>query len=287
MQIITLTTDMGLKDHYVAALKGSIFSLVSEVQIIDISHDVNPFDVIQEAYFVGSCFRDFPKGTIHICAVDSEPIINFGSASSGSFPSVMLYEGHYFVSNDNGFFGLLLDGKQPEKFWRLDDVMSNPNMLKFPIKNILVPAAIKIAQNIEIETFATEGEFKKAFSITAVTEENLIKGNVIHINHFGNVITNISKELFYRIGQNAPFTIYFRRKEYYIEEISNSYSDVVEGEKVAIFNGNDFLEIAINRGANGRNGGASSLFGLSLQDIVRIEFTPRGSKETIESLFEF
>jgi S-adenosylmethionine hydrolase len=285
MQIITLTTDMGLLDHYVAALKGSIFSLSSDVQIVDISHQVNPFDVSQEAFFVKSCYHEFPKGTIHLCTVDSEPVINFGSSSSGSFPSIMLYEGHYFVSNDNGFFGLLLDGNRPEKFWRLDDVMSNPNMLKFPIKNILVPATIKISQKIEIETFATESDYKRAFSINAVTEENLIRGNVVHIDHFGNIITNISKELFHRIGQNAPFTIYFRRKEYYIEEISNTYSDVVEGEKVAIFNSNEMLEIAINRGANGRNGGASSLFGINLQDIVRIEFTPRGSKQTLESLF--
>lgn len=285
MQIITLTTDMGLLDHYVAALKGSIFSLDASVQIVDISHQVHAFDVIQEAYFVRSCFRDFPVGTVHICAVDSEPVINFGSSSSGSFPSIMLFEGHYFISNDNGFFGLLLDGNQPEKFWRLEDVMSNPNMLKFPIKNILVPAAIKICQKVEIETFAIENEFKRAFSINAVTEENLIRGNVVHIDHFGNIITNISKELFQRIGQNAPFTIFFRKKEYYIEEISNTYSDAVEGEKVAVFNSNDMLEIAINKGANGRNGGASSLFGINLQDIVRIEFTPRGSKETLESLF--
>ena len=285
MQIITLTTDMGLLDHYVAALKGSILSLASEVQIVDISHQVNPFDVIQEAYFVGNCFRDFPKGTIHICAVDPEPIINFGSAASGSFPSVMLFEGHYFVSNDNGFFGLLLKENRPEKFWRLDDVMSNPNMMKFPVKNILVPAAIKIAQQLDIDSFASENEFKRAFSINAVTEENLIRGNVTHIDIFGNAITNIGRELFDRIGKDSPFVIYFRRKEYYIDEISNSYGDVVEGEKVAFFNSNDVLEIAINRGANGRNGGASSLFGLNVQDIIRIEFNPRGSKETLESLF--
>lgn len=286
MQIITLTTDMGLTDHYVAALKGTVFSLLTDIQIVDISHDVQAFDVAQAAYFINNCFQDFPKGTVHVCGVDSEPLINFGSVQNSSFPSILLYKGHYFVSNDNGFFGLLLKEEKPEGFWRLEDVLSNPNSFRFPTKNILVPAACKIASGQDINAFATEmNEFRRAFTINAVIEENLIKGNVIHIDHYGNVITNVSRELFNRFGENTPFTIFFRRKEYYIDEISKAYNEVAPGEKVAIFNNNDLLEIAINRGAKSRNGGANTLFGLNINDVVRIEFTPRGSKETLESLF--
>jgi len=286
MQIITLTTDMGLTDHYVAALKGATFSLVPQVQIVDISHDVQAFDVAQAAFFIGNCFEDFPVGTVHVCGVDSEPVINFGSVQNGSFPSVMLFKGHYFVSNDNGFFSLLLKEEKPENFWRLDDVLSNPNAFRFPTKNILIPAACKISKGIEVGSFASEmQEFRRAFTINAVLEQNLIKGNVVHIDHYGNVITNVSRQLFNRFGENTPFTIFFRRKEYYIDEISNAYNDVAPGEKVAIFNNNDLLEIAINRGANNRNGGANMLFGLNINDTIRIEFTPRGSKETLESLF--
>lgn len=286
MQIITLTTDMGLTDHYVAALKGATFSLVPQVQIVDISHDVQAFDVAQAAFFIGNCFEDFPAGTVHVCGVDSEPVINFGSVQNGSFPSVMLFKGHYFVSNDNGFFSLLLKEEKPDNFWRLDDVLSNPNAFRFPTKNILIPAACKIAKGIEVGSFASEmQEFRRAFTINAVLEQNLIKGNVVHIDHYGNVITNVSRQLFNRFGENTPFTIFFRRKEYYIDEISNAYNDVAPGEKVAIFNNNDLLEIAINRGANNRNGGANMLFGLNINDTIRIEFTPRGSKETLESLF--
>lgn len=286
MQIITLTTDMGLSDHYVAVLKGTIFSLQPDVQIVDISHDVQAFDIAQAAFFINNCFRDFPQGTIHICGVDSEPMINFGSVQNSAFPSIMLYKGHYFVSNDNGFFGLLLKEEKPEAFWRMEDVLSNPNNFKFPTKNILIPAACKIAKGEEISGFATEmNEFRRAFTINAVLEENLIKGNVIHIDHYGNVITNVSRELFNRFGENTPFTIFFRRKEYFIDEISKSYNEVAPGEKVAIFNNNDLLEIAINRGAKNRNGGANTLFGLNIDDVIRIEFSPRGSKETLESLF--
>ncbi len=286
MQIITLTSDMGLTDHYVASLKGTILSRTPEVQIIDISHDVQAFDVAQQAFYLDNCFRDFPKGTIHICCVDSEPVINFGSSQDSAVPAILFHEGHYFVSNDNGFFGLLLKNVSAESFWKIDDVLSNPSLYRFPTKNILIPAACRIAQGEELASFASQAdEYKRSIAIAAVIGDNLIKGNVIHIDHYGNVITNVTRELFDRFGENTPFTIFFRRKEYYIDEISLSYNAVVPGEKVAIFNSNGFLEIALNRGARTTTGGANTLFGLTINDIVRIEFSPRGSKETIDSLF--
>ena len=118
-----------------------------------------------------------------------------------------------------------------------------------------------------------------------VIEKNLIRGNVLHIDHYGNVITNIDKSTFYRIGENIPFTIFFRKKEYHIDIISKTYNDVSPGERLAFFNNNDLLEIAINKGANSRNGGASNLFGLDINDIVRIEFSPKDSKSTLDELF--
>lgn len=286
MQIITLTSDMGLTDHYVASLKGTIFSRTKDVQIVDISHDVQAFDVAQQAYYINNCFRDFPEGTIHVCCVDSEPIINFGSSQDSAVPAILLFEGHYFVSNDNGFFGLLLKNVPTDSFWKIDDVLSNPSLYRFPTKNILIPAACRIANGEDVSTFASQAdEYKRSIAIAAVIGDNLIKGNVIHIDHYGNVITNVTRDLFDRFGENIPFTIFFRRKEYYIDEISPSYNAVVPGEKVAVFNSNGFLEIALNRGARTTTGGASTLFGLSINDIVRIEFSPRGSKDTIDSLF--
>lgn len=286
MQIITLTTDMGTKDYFVAALKGTIFSSVKEVHVVDVSHEIIAFDVVQAAYQLRSCFLEFPEGTIHVMAVDSEISLNFGNAQLASVPAIMLFKGHYFVSNDNGFFSLICSDELPEKIWHVDDVLSNPNSFRFPAKNILVPTACKIAKGLKIDDFATEvSEFKKMFTYNAVLEQNLIKGQITYIDHYGNAVTNISKELFSRMGENVPFVIYFRRKEYYIDEISNSYNEVPEGEKVAIFNNNNLLEIAINRGATARNNGANAMFGLNIGDVIRIEFTPRGSKDTLDSLF--
>ncbi len=286
MQVITLTTDMGLQDHYVAALKGTILNQTKSVQLVDVSHLVPAFNVVYASYLLKNCFEDFPVGTIHIMAVDSEPLINFGSTDSGAFPSVMLFKGHYFISNDNGFFSLLLEQNKPEGFWRLDDVLSNPKNFIFPAKHILAPVACRIAKGEAVTEFATEQkEMKRAMMLNAVVETNLIKGGVIHIDHYGNIITNVSRDLFERFGKETPFTIFLRHKEYFIDRISNGYNEVVPGEKVAIFNANNLLEIALNRGANGQNGGASSLLGIRLNDIIRIEFQPRGSHQTLDSLF--
>lgn len=285
MKIITLTTDMGVQDHYSAALKGAILSRVPEARIVDVSHTVKPFDLVQAAFYVSSCFMDFPEGTVHVIGVDSEPMVNF-SGSEGSFPSVMLFKGHYFISNDNGFFGALIGEDRPDGFYRIDDVLSNVSLFRFPTKNMLIPVACRILNGEKIETFASEfPSFKRAFYQNAVLEQNLIKGNVIHIDNYGNLITNVHQSLFDRFGKDVPFTIYYRHKDYHIDEISPTYNAVPSGEKVAVFNSNGLLEIAINRGANAGSGGADKLFGVRVGDIVRIEFTPRGSRTTIESLF--
>jgi S-adenosylmethionine hydrolase len=282
MKIITLTTDMGLSDYYVAVLKGSLLKLDPSVVIIDITHQVTPFNISSASYYISAAYKDFPEGTVHIIGVESEPIIN---SSEGSFPAIMLFKGHYFVANDNGIFALLLKGEQPDGFWLIDNVLSHPAGFRFPTKNIFVPAAVKIAQGTAIDTFASATiEWKIAHSFNATIEEHLIKGQIIHIDHYGNAITNIGKDVFDRFD-GVPFTILFRRKDYYIDEISHAYNDVTPGERLALFNDNGLLEIAINKGATGGAGGADELFGLRIGDVVRIEFNPRGSAKTIDSLF--
>ena len=285
MQILTLTTDMGERDYYVASLKGSILRHCPEARIVDISHHVKPFDVAEAAFLLSSCLSDFPEGTVHIIGVDTEPMINF-SGSEGSFPSVMKYKGQFLIGNDNGFFGSFLNEEEHDGFYRIDDVLSNPDLFKFPSKNILLPAAFRLMSGDKPEDFCSEfGSYKKAFVLTAVIEPNLIKGNVIHIDNYGNLITNVHSSLFERFGKDIPYTIFYRNKDYHIDEISSTYNQVPPGEKVAIFNQMGYLEIAINRGANGSNGGADRLFGIRLGDVIRIEFTPKGSRTTIDSLF--
>jgi len=284
MPIITFTTDLGDSDQYVAALKGAVFLRCQDPKIIDISHSVRPFDVVQAAFLLSSCIDDFPEGTVHVMGVDSEPIV-LASDSDAAYPSIMTYKGQFILGSDNGFFGVFAQYRDPDGFYRLDDVLSNKDLYKFPIKNIFIPVACQLSEGVSIDELASpHARYRTAFSLQAISEVNLIKGNVIHIDAFGNLITNVQEEVFNSYGKE-PFTIYYRNKEYFIDKISTTYSAVAAGERLAVFNSVGLFEIAVNRGANGNGGGADKLFGVRLGDIIRIEFTPRGSKTTLESLF--
>ncbi|PHR49272.1 MAG: hypothetical protein COA32_04265 [Fluviicola sp.] len=286
MSIITLTTDMGVKDHYVATLKGAIYNHYPEAKVVDVSHNVKPFNISQASYFLKNIIKDFPDNTVHVIGVDAEPLVNFNQMDESSLPMILYYKKQYFVGTDNGIFSLLLENNKPDALWSLDDVLSQPELMNFPTKKILIPAACKLAQGKKPDDFATKADkVKRVIPLSPVIDGNVLKGAVIHIDHYGNIITNINKENFYKAGRKVPFIIYFRQKEYYIDEISLGYNEVPDGEKVAIFNDSELLEIAINKGTPENGGGANALFGLRLGDIIRIEFTPRGSRETIESLF--
>lgn len=277
---------MGLKDYYVAALKGRILSLSPNARIIDITHNIHSFKFDEAAYNIKGCFQDFPVNTVHIIGVDAEPLINFSFPEKSIYPIIVKYKGHYFVGADNGFFSLLLDGDEAEGIWRLEDVLSNPELMKFPAKNILVPAACKIISGVPLEDFCSPLKtVNKVIQIAPVISDNTLRGSVIYIDHYGNVISNITQKHFEDFGKNTPFIIYFREKQYYIDKISTGYNEVSHGEKLAFFNDNGYLEIAINKGTPENGGGANKLLGIKLGDVVRVEFTPPGSRATINSFF--
>lgn len=287
MQILTLTSDTGLQDYYIAALKGAILRTMPEVQIVDISHSIQPFDVASAAFQMQCCYKDFPDGTIHLIGVDSEPLIQppeYSDASSfvSSYPTVMKFHNQYFISNDNGFFGAFLDDHEPEELWRYTVDLNNALELKYPMKNCFVPLAKRIIEKENLETFAEAvNKYKKALIPKAVIEEYIVRGIVIHIDSFGNLITNISKADFERLPKDAPYSIKFANEKYYIDHISETYNAVQQGERVALFNENNLLEIAINRGARQSTGGADILFGMKLGDRLRIESSPAGSRKTL------
>src|SRR5690554_2115914 len=197
MSIITLTTDMGLSDYYVASLKGRLLSLSPKTQIIDISHFVSPFKITQAAHLLKSCINDFPDHTVHIIGVDAEPLINFNQPEESIYPTIIKYKNQYFLGADNGFFSLLLGNNKAEGMWRLEGVLSRPELMNFPTKNILVPAACKIIDGVPFESFCSPVEsIRKAFPLSPVIDGNTLKGAVSYIDHYGNVITNITKQDF-------------------------------------------------------------------------------------------
>lgn len=264
MSIITLTSDMGIKDFYLASIKGAIYKALPEAKIVDITHHITPFDIAQAAFIVKNTYPDFPENTIHIISVDPEPNIN-------SHHLAIYKDGQYFIGNDNGVFSLLFD-EQPEKIYKLTPPPSIGSS-SFPSKSTFVWAATLLAQGSRLEDIGERTDsYKMRVAFRPVIEADLIKGTVIFIDGYGNVITNIDRKLFESVREGRKFVLYFRGENYGINKISETYNEVPPGEKLAIFGAGDFLEIAINKGVEGSGGGANKLFGLKLNDIVRIEF---------------
>ncbi len=273
---------MGHKDYYVAALKGALWMMDPALTLVDISHHISPFSIAEASFQLRAASLNFPEGTVHLIGIDDEPVIN---GTRSQLPSILKFRGQYFVGSDNGIFALILNEEQPEGFWQIDNVLSNPKFLTAPTKTIFAPTAVKLAKGEKIEDFASECDtWNRSIGTRPIMDEHLIKTHVVHIDHYGNAIFSLTKTDFEKY-KDIPFTIYFKNKEYFIDKISLSYNDVTNGERLALFNDAGHLEIAINKGVTGAGGGANALFGLQLGDIARIEFTPRGSAENFDSLF--
>lgn len=255
MPIITLTSDWGLKDHYLAAVKGRIKSLLPSADIIDISHEIKPFSLREASFIIRNSYANFPEGTVHLIAVRTE--------SSKKNPHMAaLYDGQYFICGDNGLFSLIFDFK-PQKLVMLSDSMvKHPT---FSAMDSLVEAGVHLAKGGNIGELGDDRmEWMEKSHLQPVVSGSVIKGIVIYIDNYENVITNITRELFEKVGQGRKFLIECRSEE--IRVISQNYSDVGTSDVVALFSHTGNLEIAINHGH------ASSLLGLYLNDSIRVEF---------------
>lgn len=266
MAIITLTSDMGTRDHYVAAVKGAIHVQYPEAVIVDISHSIAPFNSMHAAFVLRNAWPEFPKGTVHIIGVNPE--------ADGQTPHVVVrHHGHYFIGADNGIFSLLFDNK-PEEVFELT-LKLDTDHLAFPTKNIFVKAACHIARGGTVEVLGRKlASVQEQVSIRPVVVEGTIKGEVIHIDHYGNVVTNITKALFTSVVKHHNFKISFGRAMHDIRQVHKTYSDVPQGERVAFFGDSGYLEIALNKAATGAGGGAAQLLGLHVTDVVRLEVEP-------------
>jgi S-adenosylmethionine hydrolase len=257
MAIITLTTDLGSKDFYQAALKGSILTILPTANIVDITHEVPSFNISYAAFVLKNVYNYFPKGTVHLIGIDSV-------FSEQSKYVALKHHDHYFVGADNGIFSLLFE-EAPDEVVELN-IMQDLKYLHFPLVDIFVKAAIHLAKGGKLKEIGMPTDsIEERMLLHPVIERDIIRGSVIYIDTFCNVITNITKELFTRIQRNRDFTLYFRKSET-INQLSWHYNEVSEGEKLCLFGISNHLEIAINKGK------ASGLLGLHLNDIVRVEF---------------
>ena len=281
MSIITLTTDYGLKDHFVGALKGKLLTEYAEATIIDISHNIDPFNTAEASYIIGASYANFPKGTVHLIGVDAE-------LNKENQHIAMQWNDHYFIGADNGILSMLIQNIKPQKIVTItihDRLPVNATDL-----DVFVKVACHLAKGGLLNVIGKEiNSIKQITELQPIVadDKNSIKGYVIYIDHFGNVVTNITKKLFLEIAKGRPYEIPImqgknQKRMAPIKNIWAKYSDIAnagnydiknyEGDKLAIFNEAGHLEIAIFRSNPSNVGSASSLLGLGYRDAITINF---------------
>lgn len=275
MAIITLTTDFGMKAHFVGAVKGALLSEITYANIVDISHNISPFNVMEAAYVIQNAFSSFPKGSIHVIGVDSE-------LNPENSHIAMVLNGHYFVCANNGILSMICNDITPDQIVEVnihDKIVGN-----FPVLDIFVKVAAHIARGGTLEVIGKPiDEVKPIKNITPFvgSDNNQLIGNVIFIDRYDNVITNIKKSFFETLQKGRRFEISARNHKF--KTIHKHYSDIVdfripidkrndEGRGLVVFNSSDYLEIAMYKSNKATVGGASTLMGLEMMDSVTISF---------------
>ncbi|WKN44021.1 SAM hydrolase/SAM-dependent halogenase family protein [Tunicatimonas pelagia] len=252
MSIITFTSDFGTTDHYVAAVKAKLYSLDADVQIVDISHSIEAFNIAQGSFVIKSVYRDFPVGTVHLVAVDAQ-------SPNQKYIAVSL-EGHYFVGADNGLLSLLSE-QGPEEIIVLD----TKDTTTFTTKEILAPATVALSQGVAIQKLGSlVSELERRLPRMLKATRKQIVGHVVHVDHYGNLITNIDQNTFEHLRKEASFQIRFGRET--ANHLQQHYHEVEYGEVFLLFNSAGWLEIGINQG------NAHELLGLSYDSPIMIQF---------------
>ena len=274
MAVITFTSDYGLIDHRVASVKGKILSLNEEVKIVDITHQIQAYNLLQTAYIIRNSYSFFPKGTVHIISVDS-----FFSKDR----KCILYQndGHYFIAADNGLLSLIFYDIKPEGIYEITLNNRFDDEVRFTSTDIFAPVAVHLHNGGLPEVIGRKFKSPRQLSIPRPVysdSEKMIIGEIMYIDNFGNVVSNISKKFFEKNNIALEnFIIKFRNLA--LSKIYNQYTDFVSdwkneheyhGKSAAIFNDAGLLELTIYKG--NEHNGAKTLFGLKVGEKIYVEF---------------
>jgi S-adenosylmethionine hydrolase len=245
--IITLTTDFGLNDHFVGAMKGVILDLAPDAQIIDINHSVQPFDVLDGALTISQAYSYYPPGTVHMVIVDP----GVGTARR---PILLTGDRHQFIAPDNGVLSLIYDREERLSVRRItaEHYFLQPRSNTFHARDIFSPVAAYLAKGVEPDRFGDEITDYVRFAAPRPKpiDECTLRGVVLKIDRFGNLITNITPEDLPALFQAQPpaFKITVGNKGQATRMCTN-YAEGTPGEVFGILGSMGFLEIAANRGS--------------------------------------
>ena len=275
MPIITLTTDFGEKDHFAGAVKGAIYSELSDVRIVDVSHSISPFNIMEAAYIIQNAYESFPKGTIHIIGIDSE-------LSPENKHIAVKLDDHYFICANNGIMSMICQDIAPEKIVEIN--IHDRIETSFPVLDVFVKVACHIARGGTLEVIGKVINTIKPikYLVPFVNDDkNQIIGTVIYIDNYGNVITNIKRKFFEATQKTRGYEIAARN--YKFKKVYDRYSEIInfdvaeekrndEGKSLVVFNASDYLEIAVYKSNCDTVGSASTLMGLRPMDTVTVTF---------------
>ena len=270
INIITLTTDFGEQDYSVGALKGQLYSLVPEARIVDISHQVDRYSITEAAYLLQGAYRYFPKGTIHIMGVNNELSTERGLL-------LLVYEEQYFITADNGFITLFTRNQEGLEVYLLD--LQDRRSI-FPTLEFSTKIAQQLCQGTPAAALGTPySEHLYISNFIPKVRAQRIEGNVIYIDHFGNVVSNITEALLREEAKGRRFNVYFRYQSVdnsSVEEICTQYNQKEgkhsAGDPFLVFNHLKYLEMAIDKANPKSFGGSASLMGIHIGDTVSIDF---------------
>ena len=264
MGVLTLLTDFGYRDHYVAALRARLLHLAPTLPVLDITHGVEPYNIAHAVHVLRAVFRDFPPGTTHLITVS-----DYGASAAGAVATpawlAAEHEGHYFVAADNGLLPLLCDGV-PAQLVRLEagPPAALPPSLN-PTRDVLAPAAVRLAQGQPLGSLGSAAADLYLLTNRQVRlQDNRITGHVVHVDHYGNLITNISREAVEAVGRGRPTAVHFGRE--IVRELRPHFAAAPPGEIVCTFNSQGCLSVAVNQGH------ASELLGLYFDSQVDVRF---------------
>jgi S-adenosylmethionine hydrolase len=240
--IVTLTTDFGLSDHYVAAMKGVILSIAPAVRIVDISHQVAPYDIAEAAYLLANVYACFPKETVHVVVVDP----GVGSARR---PILAQAAGQSFVGPDNGVFGMVLARhKAVVRHVKTERYFRQPVSRTFHGRDIFSPVAAHLAKGVPAARMGPviQDYLRPAFAAPEQTGKHFWTGAILKIDHFGNVITNFRLADFPAV-ERQPFEL--QAGPHVVTRLAANYAECGPGELVLITGSSGYLEISTNQGS--------------------------------------
>ena len=256
--IITITSDWGIKGYYLAVVKGQLLSCCPDATVVDISHSIKPFNIAEAAFVLKNSFLHFPKNTWHVIEVSTDTLADAPYL-------IVNHREHFFIGRDDGVFSLILGDALPDNIFAIND----PPETLFPMRDIYIPVLTQLFQGVDIQKITHPvPSIRKMMPFMSTVSGNMIKGQIVYVDNYENIFTNIHRNDFEKARQDAiRFTLYVGGvyNPYAGLKISNNFQKVGDGVMGAFFV-NDYLVIAI------KHGNAAGLLNGSEGEEVMVEF---------------